>query len=184
MKKALLINQGFLWQTSPNGFVLVTVMLFLTVLSMSAFVAVEQSQFSYKVNSARIAKIKARAASEQARLTSLSRLEKLLESEEINTIKIEPLSSTEKYNMTGLRLLLTRNEQDARAEVYVKELPIQIINNGVSLSQHSGYLGLGSGMGSFGSFARHFEVLSKGLVNEKGRDLSVWTASDYRYVPD
>jgi hypothetical protein len=86
--------------------------------------------------------------------------------------------------MTGLKLLFTQNQQDARTQVYVKELPVQIINNGTSLSQHSSYSGLGSGVGSFGSFARQFEVLSKGIVNEKGRDVTVWTASDYRYMPN
>ena len=73
--------------TKASGFVLVTILLLLSILSVSALIAVEQSQLSYKINHARIAQMQARQIAEDGRLLGLKRLESLLADQKHNTHK-------------------------------------------------------------------------------------------------
>lgn len=66
------------YEQKYKGFVLITVMLLLTILSLSGFVAFEISQFNYKTNQARFTQMHARHISEEARLLAKDELESLL----------------------------------------------------------------------------------------------------------
>tara|TARA_R110001592_G_scaffold66678_1_gene204835 strand:+ start:10911 stop:11474 length:564 start_codon:yes stop_codon:yes gene_type:complete len=166
-----------------KGFVLVLVMLLMTILSLSAFIAVEQSQFSYKSNNGRITQIKARQISEDARLDAIKKLDTLLKD---NELKMENLTSTEpldRLKTQGFKQLFNISHTNSKAEVYLKELPTQLLRSGVPLSQNIAYSGLGLGLGSHGSFSARYELLAKGIANDKGREVTFWTASDYRFTP-
>lgn len=168
---------------TENGFVLVTVLLLMTILSLSAFVAVEQSQFSYKTNNARIAQIRAKQISEDARLTAIAKLDALLEGSELKIENLTSVKSLDNLKTQGLKRLSSMTQNRERADVYLKEFPAQLLKNGVSLSQNMAYSGLGMGLGTQGSFSAHYELRAKGISTNKGREVVFWTASDYRFVP-
>lgn len=154
-----------------QGFILIMVLLLLTILSLSAFVAVEQSQFSYKANHTRLAKLKARQISEDGRLMAINKLTTLLKENKLDT------------NTNGLKIFTSFSQDASRAEVYLKELPVQVLKTGMSLNQNMAYSGLGMGLGNHGSFSTRYELSAKGVVKNKGRDVIFWTASDYQFVP-
>jgi hypothetical protein len=176
------------YDKKDKGFVLILVMLLMMILSLSAFVAVEQSQLSYKSNNARLAQIKARQISEDGRLIAINKLESLLRD---NKLKIDDLASDkpisdsllESLKMEGFEHFLSTSKKNSSADIYIKELPNQQLKNGVSLSQNMAYSGLGKGLGNHGSFSSRYELRSKGVSNDKGHDVVFWTASDYRFMP-
>lgn len=167
---------------NDRGFILIMVMLLLTTLSLSAFVAVEQSQFSYKVNHARVSKIKARNISEDARLSAVNRLVSLIQNNDLNIGNNQINNLLDRYKKEGISHFISVNHNSERAEVYVKPLPVQAIN-GVSLVQHMAYSALGMGLGNQESFAAHYEIRAKGIAQDKGSEVTFWTASDYRFTP-
>lgn len=172
---------------NSTGFILITVMLLLTILSLSAYVAIEQSQFSYKVNNARTSKVKARQVSEDVRLIALNKLITMLKNNELKLGSDSSNKTLSRYKKTGLELFLSLNrnytDQAARAEVYVKKLPAQTIKQGVSLVQNMAYSGLGMGLGRYSSFAARYELRAKGVARNNERDVEFWTASDIRLMP-
>ncbi len=166
-----------------KGFVLVMVMLLMTILSLSAFVAIEQSQLSYKTNNGRVAQTRARQNSDSARLNSLNQLETLLKNTSVNLEQNAATKSLGKLKTSGFSLLASQNLNHGKAEVYYKALPIQVLKNGASMSQAMAYSGLGAGLGSHGTFSTHYELRAKGISSVKGQDVVFWTASDYRFIP-
>jgi hypothetical protein len=177
------IHRQITGKQKSKGFILIIVMLLLTILSLSAFVAVEQSQFSYKANHARISKIKARQLSEDARLSGLHKLLTLLKNNEFNLVNDLATTSSGRYKKEGLKHFLALKNNNARADVFLRKLPAQVLKNGVSLTQNMAYSGLGAGLGRSGSFSTRFELRAKGLTRDKGREVTFWTASDYRFMP-
>lgn len=180
-------RNNVLRQTTINqkeaGFILIMVMLLLTILSLSAFVAVEQSQFSYKVNHTRVSKMKARNISEDARLSALNKLVSLIQNNDLTIENSQINKALDRYKKEGIRHFLSVNHKSERAEVYVKQLPVQALKNGVSLVQNMAYSALGMGLGNQESFAARYELRAKGIAHDKGSDVTFWTASDYRFTP-
>ncbi|MFT6031416.1 MAG: type II secretory pathway pseudopilin PulG [Oleiphilaceae bacterium] len=171
-----------------KGFVLILVMLLITILSLLAFVSMEQSQLSYKSNNARLAQIKARQISEDARLMAINKLESLLQNNNLKiNVPTSDMSLSDKPSKSiksgGLQHFFSVSHKHTRADVYIKELPNQQFKNGVSLSQNMAYSGLGLGLGSYGSFSARYELRSKGVSSDNGYDVVFWTASDYRFIP-
>ena len=166
-----------------QGFVLIMVMLLLSILSLSAFVDIEKSQFSYKVNHARLAKIKARQISEDARLRAITKLDALLRANEIKIGNTDSVSSSDETENESLKRFTRMNQNNLKAEVYYKALPTQVLKNGVSLSQNMAYSSIGMGIGSQGSFSTYYELRAKGVSKNNGHDVFFWTASDYRFTP-
>ena len=166
-----------------SGFVLVTILLLLSILSVSALVAVEQSQLSYKINHARVAQMKARQISEEARLLGLKKLNFLLADKKLNTHQQYANSVTDRIKKDSLKHFISVKEVDAEADVYLQTLPTQLLKNGVSLSQNMAYSGLGSGLGSQGSYVTNYELRAQGKALDQGHAVEVWTASDFRFVP-
>tara|TARA_R110002167_G_scaffold293739_4_gene498381 strand:- start:272 stop:829 length:558 start_codon:yes stop_codon:yes gene_type:complete len=168
---------------SNKGFILIMVLLLLTTLSLSAFVAVEQSQFSYKVNHARVSKLKARQISDDARLAAINKLVFMLKNDDLKIGDGSIKKSLSRYKKDGLWHFLSLNQNDKSADVYVKKLPTQTLKNGVSLLQSMAYSSMGLGLGNQGSFSVRYEVRAKGIAQDKGSEVTFWTASDYRFTP-
>ncbi len=165
------------------GFVLMSILLLLSILSVSAFVAVEQSQLSYKINHARVAQMKARQISEDGRLAGLQQLEFLLADKNQTIHQQYSNQVADRFKNDGLKHLLSLNDGNAKAEVFLQALATKMLKNGTSLAQNMGYSGVGSGLGSLGSFSTHYELRAQGVVLDKGNDVEVWTASDFRFIP-
>lgn len=165
-----------------RGFILIMVMLLLTILSLSAFVAIEQSQFSYKVNHARVSKMKARNISEDARLSGLNSLVSLIQNNDLNIDNSQINKALDRYKKEGISHFLSVNHNSERADVYIKQLPVQAIK-GVSLVQNMAYSALGIGLGNQESFTARYEIRAKGIAQDKGSEVTFWTASDYRFTP-
>jgi len=166
-----------------RGFILIMVMLLLTILSLSAFVAIEQSQFSYQVHHARVSKMKARNISDDARLSALNRLVSLIQNNDLNIGNRQINKALDRHKKEGISHFLSVNHNSERAEVYVKQLPVQALKNGVSLVQNMAYSSLGMGLGNHESFAARYEIRAKGIAQDKGSEVTFWTASDYRFTP-
>lgn len=166
-----------------SGFVLVTILLLLSILSVSALVAVEQSQLSYKINHARIAQMKARQISEDGRLFGLKQLKILLGDKTHDFHQVYAHPPIDRLKRNGLKHLLSLKEADAEVDVYLQTLPTEMLKNGVSLSQNMNYSGLGSGLGSHGSYSTNYELRARGKALDQGYSVDVWTASDFRFFP-
>lgn len=169
--------------TKASGFVLVTILLLLSILSVSALIAVEQSQLSYKINHARIAQMQARQIAEDGRLLGLKRLESLLADQKHNTHKHYAKPAFDRLKKNGLKHLLSVKEPYAQADIFLQALPTKILTNGVSLSQNMAYSGLGNGLGSQGSYSMHYELRAHGRARNKDNYVDVWTASDFMFIP-
>lgn len=174
---------GGLSRAKNSGFVLVTVLLLLSILSVSALIAVEQSHLSYKINHARIAHMQARQISEDGRLLGLKRLKSLLADTKQNTHMHYAKPVFDRVKKDGLKHFLSVKEPSAQVEVSLQALPTKLLKNGVSLSQHMAYSGLGNGLGSQGSYSMHYELRAHGRALDKNNYVDVWTASDFMFIP-
>jgi len=182
---------------AERGFILITVLLLLGILSLSAYLAIERSQFSLKTNHNRMAHLQARHNAEQSRLIALPILHALLLEQEKSalaaqgvTISASPslfntpgATAQNRFQKAALFPLLSINQAELKGEVFVQALPSQLNTQGVSLMQHMGYQGPGQGLGTAGSFSRFYELRAKGSVDSRGTELNYWSASDYRFVP-
>lgn len=196
------------YEQKYKGFVLITVMLLLTILSLSGFVAFEISQFTYKTNQARFTQMHARHISEEARLLAKDELESLLlnklnepitDSNALNDSKgsanlimsMDDLEKTlqikspeaSRFEKQGLEPFLEISKVNSSAIVYIQAFPTQMIKNGTELSQHMAYSREGQGLGGRGSFSKNYELRAKGVTRHKGNDVIFWSASDYRFIP-
>jgi hypothetical protein len=182
---------------SDGGFILVTVLLLLSILSLSAYLAIERSQFSLKTNHNRIAHLQARHNAEESRLIALPILHALLLDRDKSalaapgvTINASPnllnapgANAQTRLQKAALFPLLSIKQAELKGELFVQALPSQLNTQGVSLTQHMAYQGAGQGLGAAGSFSKFYELRSKGSMNYRGAELSYWSASDYRFVP-
>lgn len=166
------------------GFILVSILLLLGILSLSAWVAVEQSQFSYKINDARSAQIRARQYSEEGRLAGLKKLQKMLADTPQDIDAQYSDLPIDRIKKDGLQAFLSTQSAHAHAEIFLRTLPAAVIKSGTSLSQNMAYAGLGSGVGRYGSMSRYYELRAKGTVQARESDIAVWTASDIRIMPE
>lgn len=181
-----------------QGFVLITAILLLSVLTLSGFMAFELSQFSYKTNHARLAQIKARHSSEDARLIAVEKLESILRNQasdlnesinvlssrdELIAMKATILSESERYQKDGLIPFLEIVGDGTKSSVYIQEFPVEVVSSGAGLAQHMAYAGDGLGLGGSLSFAKYYEIRAKGVARLKDKELAFWSASDFRFVP-
>ena len=192
-------TKSALARMDENGFILITVLLLLSILSLSAYLAVERSQFSLKTNHNRQAHFQAQHYAEESRLLALPILHALLTEQltkQNNTALAGQgvtLNSTQgllntsttqsRLQKAALIPLLNIRQADLQGEVFVQALPSRLNTQGVSLTQHMAYQGPGQGLGGAGSFANFFELRAKGIVASRGTELTYWSASDYRFVP-
>lgn len=172
-----------------QGFILVAALLLLSILSFSALLAMERSQFSLKVNKSRLAHIEARHHAETARLKAVALLEASLAEQNNQNLPVlinvvnQARNQSSRFDKEGLPLFVTFNQADLRAEVFVQPLPTRLSTQGVSLTENMAYQGLGKGLGQQGSFSKFYEVRAKGLTRDRQGSLAYWSASDYRFVP-
>lgn len=181
MKLSAKITQSKAYK-SASGFVLITVLLLLSILSVTAFVAVEQSQLTFKVNHARVAQVKARQVSENGRLKGVEELQFLLNNKYQNKQHFFTHNTIDRMRSDGLKHFLHLSNGDTEANIFLQTLPSRALKEGVSLSQHMAYAGVGSGLGSQGSFSSHYEIRSQGRAMDKGHYVDVWTASDFMFI--
>lgn len=185
-------------QNKQQGFILITVMLLLGLISLSAKLAFDLSQLAYQSNHARWAQIEARHQSENARLEAVELLEAMLlhqaysSREGLNTqldvVDLVARTSTassekERYQKDGLLPFVQSTTQHGRSEVFIQAFPSQVMTAGTGLAQHMSYEREGLGVGNKASFSRSYELRSKGSAFLKGHELAFWTASDFRFIP-
>ena len=127
--------------------------------------------------------MKARHISEQGRLAGLSKLESILSDSSQDIHQQYSANVNDRFKNDGLKHLLSLNNGYIKADVFVQALPSQLLKSGVSISQGMTYSGIGSGLGVHGSFSTHYELRAQGLAIDKGNEVEVWTASDFRFVP-
>ncbi len=182
---------------SASGFILVTVLLLLAILSFSAFIAMERSQFSLKIMQSRQASSQALHRSEQVRYRALPMLEALLSAQDTvsqhekgqqpgKPALLVPATQTAQQGSLRQQhgdLLLAIDLPELKGEVYVRALPAQINTHGVAIAQHMAYQGAGKGLGSSESFSKLYELRARGVSLSRGEEVSYWTASDYRFIP-
>lgn len=182
---------------AERGFILITVLLLLGILSLSAYLAIERSQFSLKTNHNRMAHLQARHNAEESRLIALPLLHALLLEQDKPSLIVQGVTMSTSLNLfntsgttaqtrlqkAALFPLLSINHAELKGEVFVQALPSQLNTQGVSLTQHMAYQGAGQGLGTVRSFSKFYELRAKGSVDSRGTELSYWSASDYRFVP-
>lgn len=189
-------------RSADQGFILITVLLLLSILSLSAYLAIERSQFSIKANHNRLSHLQARHYAEESRRLAVPLLQALVFEQDPPAVMtkgmtlhalpslLNPLSSVattagtqQRIQKNALLPFLSIRQTTLNGEVFVQALPSQLNTQGVSLVQHMAYQGPGQGLGSKGSFSKLYELRAKGLVLSRGTELSYWSASDYRFVP-
>lgn len=180
---------------TARGIVLVTVLLLLSILSMSAYLAVERSQFSIRTNSNRLALLQAQYNAEESRRMALPILHDQLAEQQrhtktvsgvqlhTNVTKLPMSANANRQEKASLVPLLRIQQSELQGAVYIMALPVSLNTQGVSLAQHRAYEGAGQGLGSEASFSKYFELRAKGIAQSRGKEVSYWNASDYRYVP-
>jgi type II secretory pathway pseudopilin PulG len=180
-----------------RGFILITVLLLLGILSLSAYLAIERSQFSLKTNHNRQIYMQAQHHAEESRLTALPLLQAMLKSPQNSLPKIPGVQYDAVTDILSPQSFQTQNRSQKialipflkverapiKGEVSLLPLPAQLNTGGVALNQHMAYQGVGQGLGAAGSVLRFFEVRARGIVDIRGTEVSYWTASDYRFVP-
>lgn len=159
-----------------KGFVLITVILLTTILSVGAFIAFEQSQLGYRVQTSRLAYQKAIMDSENKRMDAVKTIARLID---------ELPNNSDKYvNLSEWKELEDEQKQNRSTHTYLKLHPPKLSNEGSSLIQNRAYSGLGAGAAQSRGIVRYAEVKAKGVAEIQGRAVEAWTAADIRLVLD
>ena len=174
---------GLLLIKTGSGFILITVLLLLSILSMTAFLAVERSQFSLRTNSNRLAYLEAKHHAEESRRMALPLLDAQLREQPLdlqalpgvqlhtNVSRLSTAANTNRRYKASLSPLLSIRQAELQGEVFVLALPGQLNTQGVSLVQHRAYQGAGQGLGTAASFSRYFELRAKGIAQAEGVEI-------------
>lgn len=180
---------------AEQGFILITVLLLVSILSMSAYLAMERSQLSLRTNQSRLAYHQAKYNAEESRRMALPIIQAQLIEQTIkpqamsgiqlntNVSKLISTANPNRLNKASLIPFMSVQQADIQGEVFILALPGRLNTQGVSVVQHRAYQGPGQGLGSAASFSRFFELRAKGIAHSRGKEVSYWNASDYRFVP-